>query len=221
MKAIIPWLVVVLALGAAGVLYQSNTAKSVELAKLKSEVQELQSLRSENEALKSQQVPAEELARLRKDNLDLLRLRNEIRQAREEKNQLAKQNQSALTEVQRAQAQAQAAQVQVQSLSTNLQAAQALSAAQQAIAARYGLTGTPEQQAATLCLAHLRQLDGAKQQWALENKKATDAIPAALDLAPYLKDNILPTCPSGGKYTLRSVNDLPTCSVAGHTLAQQ
>ncbi len=217
MKTLLPWLVAVLALGAAGVLYQSTNSKSVELAKLQADVQELQTLRTENAELKSQQVPAEELARLRKDNQDLLRLRNEIRQARDDKKQLAQQAQSALSEVQRAQAQAQAAQVQVQSLSTNLQA---LSAAQQALAARYGLAATPEQQAANACINHLRQLDGAKQLWALENKKTEDAMPATQDITPYLKGNVIPACPSGGKYTIGAVNVVPTCSIASHTLSQ-
>ena len=106
MKTILPWLVAVLALVAAGVLYQSTKSKSVELATLQAEVKELETLRTALAELKSQQVPAEEVARLRKDNQDLLRLRNEIRQARDEKNQLAKQTQSALSEAQRAQAQA-------------------------------------------------------------------------------------------------------------------
>ncbi len=205
MKTILPWLVAVLALVAAGVFYQSTKSKSTELATLQAEVKELETLRTELAEFKSQQVPAEELARLRKDNQDLLRLRNEIRQARDEKNQLAKQTQSALSEVQRAQAQAQAAQIQVQSLSTNLQAAQALSATQQA---------------ATICINHLRQLDGAKQLWALDNKKTAEATPTTQDLMPYLKD-LIPVCPSGGKYTFGAVNALPSCSIAGHILPQQ
>lgn len=222
MKTILPWFVAVLALVAAGVLYQNSSSKSVELAKLQAEVQELQTLRTENAELKSQQVPAEEMARLRKDNLDLLRLRNEIRQARDEKNQLAKQTQSALNEAQRAQAQAQAAQAKVQSLSTNLEAAQAASIAEQkALKERYGLVMTPEQQAANGCVNHLRQLDSAIQQWALEYNKTAETTPTSQEITPYLKDNLLPVCPSGGKYTLGKVNDLPTCSVASHALPRQ
>ena len=218
MKTLLPWLVAVLALIAAGVFYQSTNSKSIELAKLQAELKELETLRTELAELKSQQVPVEELARLRKDNLDLLRLRNEIRQARDEKNQFAKQTQSALSEVQRAQAQAQAAQVQIQSLSTNLQAAKRLSAVQ-AIDAQ--LPSTPVHAAANACINSLRLIDGAKQQWALENNKRAEAIPTTQDLTPYLKDNVLPACPSGGKHTIGAVNDLPTCSIASHTLAQQ
>ncbi|MEI2725630.1 MAG: hypothetical protein V9H26_19580 [Verrucomicrobiota bacterium] len=224
MKALLPWFIVVLAIAAAGVLYQGNHTKSVELAKLQSSVQELEALRSENEELKNQIVPAEELARLRQDKLDLLRLRNEIRQVRDDKKQLAQQAQSALSEAQRAQAQAHAAQVQVQSLSTNLEAVQAATTAEQrlkAFAARYGLTLTPEQAALSTCINHLRQLDGAKQQWALENKKTAEATPTTQDLMPYLKDNLWPVCPGGGNYTIGAVSAVPTCSMPSHSLPQQ
>jgi hypothetical protein len=68
------------------------------------------------------------------------------------------------------------------------------------------------------CLNNLRQIDAAKQQWALEKSKDDDALPSVQDLLPYLKDGIFPTCPSGGTYTINAVGDLPTCSIAGHLL---
>ena len=71
------------------------------------------------------------------------------------------------------------------------------------------------------CINNLRQIDGAKQQWALENQKAAVAVPTAQDIAPYLKDQVIPACPATGKYTLNAVSALPTCSIAGHALPQQ
>ena len=71
----------------------------------------------------------------------------------------------------------------------------------------------------TECLNNLRQIDAAKQQWALENGRSASAIPTSVDLLPYLP-NGFPVCPSGGRYTINAVSDLPTCSVPGHTLAQ-
>ena len=66
------------------------------------------------------------------------------------------------------------------------------------------------------CINNLRQLDGAKQEWALEKgKKATD-VPTKEDLLPYLKS--WPVCPQGGTYTINSVADEPTCSIPGHKL---
>ena len=68
------------------------------------------------------------------------------------------------------------------------------------------------------CIANLKQIDGAKQQWALENKKSSSDTPAAADVAAYLKANALPTCPGGGSYTVNQVDTNPTCNISGHTL---
>src|SRR5438105_3248999 len=46
------------------------------------------------------------------------------------------------------------------------------------------------------CINNLRQLDGAKQQWALENKQQSTATPADTDLQPYLKSNLMPSEPA-------------------------
>ena len=66
----------------------------------------------------------------------------------------------------------------------------------------------------TACIANLRQIDGAMQLWALENKKdAGDPVTGA-DIRPFLKHEV--TCPSGGttfddSYALASVEQSPTC----------
>lgn len=69
------------------------------------------------------------------------------------------------------------------------------------------------------CINNLRQMDGAKEQHALENKlKATDTYTLD-DLKPYLKGSVLPACPSSGTYTAgASVAAAPTCDQTGHTL---
>jgi len=71
----------------------------------------------------------------------------------------------------------------------------------------------PSQQS---CINNLRQIDGASQQWALENHKMTSDVPAWSDIQPYLKGPL--SCPQGGTYILGRVQDLPKCSVAGHRL---
>jgi hypothetical protein len=78
----------------------------------------------------------------------------------------------------------------------------------------------PNVHARIRCFANLRQIDGAKQQWALENRKLGADIPAASDITPYLKNGILRECPIGGSYTLNAVSADPTCTKAafGHTL---
>lgn len=68
------------------------------------------------------------------------------------------------------------------------------------------------------CINSLRQIDGAKQQWALEKNKTGDAVPTVRDLLPYLKDGIFPVCPAGGAYSLNTVDAIPTCTIQGHAL---
>jgi hypothetical protein len=70
------------------------------------------------------------------------------------------------------------------------------------------------------CINNLRQIDAAKQQWALENSKTADAVPSAQDLLPYFSNLVFPVCPSGGAYTINAVGVPPTCSVPGHVLPQ-
>jgi hypothetical protein len=67
------------------------------------------------------------------------------------------------------------------------------------------------------CLNNLRQIEGAKQMWALENKKSQDDIPTWQDLKSYLGSRKL-TCPQGGTYRLNKVGSDPTCSIPGHRL---
>lgn len=68
------------------------------------------------------------------------------------------------------------------------------------------------------CINNLRQIDGAKQQWALEKKKEGTEVPTQSDLAEYLKH--VPVCPAGGEYTLGAVDKKPECSHDGHALPE-
>jgi beta-galactosidase/beta-glucuronidase len=70
------------------------------------------------------------------------------------------------------------------------------------------------------CINNLREIDAAKQQWALEKNKPVDAVPKPEDLLPYIKDGIFPVCPDGGVYSINSVEAVPSCTVQGHVLPQ-
>jgi chromosome segregation ATPase len=70
------------------------------------------------------------------------------------------------------------------------------------------------------CINNLRQIDGAKQQWALEKNKSGDDVPTVEDLLPYLNDGVFPTCPDGGTYSINSVDAVPTCTIQDHVLPQ-
>src|SRR5438093_9754756 len=54
---------------------------------------------------------------------------------------------------------------------------------------------------AKACVANLKQIEGAKEQWAMDTKAATNATPGTTDLFPTYVRNT-PACPSGGTYTL-------------------
>jgi hypothetical protein len=67
------------------------------------------------------------------------------------------------------------------------------------------------------CITNLRQIDGAKEQWALENKaKLGDGVPAK-DLARFIKGG-MPHCPDGGVYSIGPIDVLPRCSIPAHSL---
>ena len=59
------------------------------------------------------------------------------------------------------------------------------------------------------CLNNIRQIENAVQQWAMENKKTDNDYAFSTDIAPYIKNRIFPTCPSGGTYA-GSDNGMPS-----------
>src|SRR5690349_5032475 len=63
------------------------------------------------------------------------------------------------------------------------------------------------------CVNNLRQIDGAKQQWAIEFKKSPSKTPTTNELLMYIKT--WPECPQGGRYTINDVSNFPTCSIGG------
>jgi len=68
------------------------------------------------------------------------------------------------------------------------------------------------------CINNLRQIDGAKQQWALENKKTDTDTPTTTEVSLYIKNNAYPTCPASGTYTINNLTTDPACNKSGHVL---
>jgi hypothetical protein len=63
------------------------------------------------------------------------------------------------------------------------------------------------------CSRELRQIDNAKQQWAIDRKKGPGDVPKVTDLVPtYLKNT--PVCPVGGTYYYGRVEQDPRCTLA-------
>ena len=70
------------------------------------------------------------------------------------------------------------------------------------------------------CINNLRQIDGAKEQYMLENSTTTPpgTVDALSGTGGYIKTT--PTCPSSGTYTVGAAGTNPSCSqsAAGHVL---
>jgi prepilin-type N-terminal cleavage/methylation domain-containing protein len=72
------------------------------------------------------------------------------------------------------------------------------------------------------CINNLRQIDGAIQQWALENKQGPASAVHFTDISGYLKNSVI--CPAGGttfanSYTITDVQTKPACSSTGGGVA--
>ena len=69
------------------------------------------------------------------------------------------------------------------------------------------------------CIDNLRQIDSAKQQWAIEMKKTSTDTPAAGDIDAYIKGGYASiSCPASGTLAINSMATDPTCDVALHVL---
>ena len=75
------------------------------------------------------------------------------------------------------------------------------------------------------CIANLRHLDSAKQQWALEQGKSSTSVPNLADFAPYIghgTTNKLPICPNDAtqsfttSYQINDVQTPPECLAASN-----
>ena len=74
---------------------------------------------------------------------------------------------------------------------------------------------------ANACINNLRQIDAAKNEWALEHEKTATNTPTAQDLDPYIKGGFSSLqCPAGGSYTIGRLDEPPTCSIPEHKLPQ-
>lgn len=68
--------------------------------------------------------------------------------------------------------------------------------------------------ATSSCIANLKQIEGAKATWALENKKENSDVPKDSDLfgqAAYIRER--PKCPCDGAYAFEAVGEAPRCSL--------
>jgi prepilin-type N-terminal cleavage/methylation domain-containing protein len=70
------------------------------------------------------------------------------------------------------------------------------------------------------CSTNRKQIDGAKVQWAVENRRPLSDVPEDADLfgkKAYIEHK--PDCPAGGAYVLNAVEEKCTCSVPAHVVS--
>jgi len=77
-----------------------------------------------------------------------------------------------------------------------------------------------ESSRAKACVSNLKQIEAAKEQWAMDTKAATTATPTFADLVgptKYIKST--PVCPSNGTYTVNDMSTDPVCSIGDNGTA--
>jgi hypothetical protein len=178
---------VVLAL-AIGILSHILPRQRQMLAALQREKMESDEVRSENAAVQGLRVDAAELIRLRGENTDLPKLRNQVRQLRgaiqgqdSQESEMLRQLRSENEELQRQQR---------------------------------DLQGLPNR---ATCIKNLELIGAAKKEWAQQNGLQIGEVVTMDVLAPFFP-NGFPTCPDGGHYSVNRAGAPPMCSVAGHSI---
>lgn len=204
MKLWVPWLAFVACFVASAFLFQEKRRLSEELNVARTEQGELDQLKVQTDDAASAAEGPNELARLRTENAELHRLRNEVRT-------LKSQN-SGSTRVQAVVQAALGGQPEVNAvehfnvveenakLKTELE----------------DLKADKNRIQAETCAQNLFMIQTAINQWALENRKSPGENVLPQNIIPYLKAQIFPLCPSSGTYSTRPYGTPPTCSFSGH-----
>ena len=66
------------------------------------------------------------------------------------------------------------------------------------------------------CVSNMRQIDSAKQQWAMDTNAVGTDTPAAGEVLTYLSGGAMPTCPEGATaYVLDTVDTKQVCPNVG------
>jgi len=66
------------------------------------------------------------------------------------------------------------------------------------------------------CLANLKQITNAMDQWVRENNKVQGDRVDLVSVVAHLKGGQMPTCPRGGFYLVKFIGKAPECSLPEH-----
>jgi hypothetical protein len=210
---ILPWILMAAAIAGAVFFFTNSQKLETEVRQLRVEFNGLAKLRTENAELKKSSVSPEEVERLQKETAEVHKLRNEVRQLRDEKEKLTARIQQEQVDINTA-ARPVVARGEITLEQLQRENEQLRNENEQFHRVRI-------RSEMNACINNLRQLDGAKEQWALENRKAIGDLPTWEELigpTGYIRK--MPACPQGGQYTLNGVGQEPTCTLPGHQLPQ-
>ena len=66
------------------------------------------------------------------------------------------------------------------------------------------------------CINNMRQIDGAKEQWAMANRRTDGDAVVTNQVNQYIKGSRTPVCPAGGHYMYMRIGQDPKCAVPNH-----
>ena len=198
---ILPWLLVVVFGVSAAAMFFKLQGRDVELATLRSQ---LATAQASPVSADQQGDPNDinEIERLRKENQEVFKLRNEVAKLQKQKQQLAQELQARANAPAPTFEQTSNQEVAVTDLPTEPEDPQT----------------QLQREHANQCLQNMNAIEEAKTMWAVANNKQAGEAVTLADITTALPNNTLPICPDGGTYTLNQVGVPVTCSISGHSL---
>lgn len=215
-----PLLCLIAAVGGAGAMFlvsqKDQGALQAQLAELREQIRRTEAKTADPKEVERLRAQAREAAELKKEVGEVHRLRGEVTQLQQDKTALEK-TAAELTQLRRQAQTAQRLQAELTALrAQHLADLQMLQPAPAPVAVGGLALDLAHRNS---CIANLKQIDGATQQWALETRKLAKDPVDWKGIQAYLLRGVLPVCPGGGVYQPGvNVSASPSCSVPGHKL---
>lgn len=205
MKFLVPWLAFAVCLVAAALLLKERSRLWEQLAAAQAALEQSQ---AQADDPTNRAEGSSELARLRTENAELHRLRNEVRTLKS-LNSGSAGSRGVVQAALGGQPEANSAEnfnlvEENAKLKTELE----------------DLKVDKNRIQAEACAQNLFMIQNAISQWALENSKRPGENVLPQNIAPYLKAQAFPICPAGGTYSTRPLGMPPTCSIPAHAFGQ-
>ncbi|MFT4587935.1 MAG: hypothetical protein ACI9VS_000700 [Candidatus Binatia bacterium] len=194
--------------GISGVLYAGKAKQGRELGEAQAEIQKLSQLRKNNVVKEINSV-----AKYKKERDDAIAAKT-----RAEAELLTAKAGLSLLQTEKANMKLENAQLQIEIATLKLQLKSVTPAGggmnPQLVRSVPKRPLSPKE----ICIGNLHQIQGAKRQWAVYEKKGQGDTPPATGLFGVIKFiKTEPYCPDGGEYKIGMVSEKPTCSHKGHT----